>query len=138
TKEVADVEPGTFVHKVNTSFAVDWKHVKSVSEQDSAVVVDVRSPEQFDQGHIPGAINIPIEDLMEGNPKRWKDSTELKQLLADHEISKRTPVVTTCNTGRQGTQMWFTLKHFLGFSKVTVYEGSWMDWKGRGISLTAE
>jgi len=34
-----------------------------------AVWVDVREPDQYAQGHIPGAINIPLSAL----PKRWKD-----------------------------------------------------------------
>ena len=32
-----------------------------------AVLVDVRQPKQFDQGHIPGAINIPINKLNYGD-----------------------------------------------------------------------
>ena len=34
-----------------------------------AVWVDVREPDQYAQGHIPGAINVPLSVL----PKRWKD-----------------------------------------------------------------
>lgn len=29
----------------------------------SAVIVDVRTPEEFSRGHFPGAINIPVEEL---------------------------------------------------------------------------
>jgi len=41
-----------------------------------AVWVDVREPDQYAQGHIPGAINIPLSVL----PKRWKD-LPLKKFL---------------------------------------------------------
>lgn len=41
-----------------------------------AVWVDVRTDDQYAQGHIPGAINIPLTDL----PKRWKD-LPLKKFL---------------------------------------------------------
>ena len=33
------------------------------------VVVDVRKPEEFAKGHIPGAINIPVLDIYKGDPK---------------------------------------------------------------------
>ena len=41
-----------------------------------AVWVDVRTDDQYAQGHIPGAINIPLTEL----PKRWKD-LPLKKFL---------------------------------------------------------
>lgn len=34
-----------------------------------AVYIDVRSKEQYDLAHIPGAISIPLSEL----PMRWKD-----------------------------------------------------------------
>lgn len=30
---------------------------------DSAVLLDVRSPREFAQGHLPGAVNVPLDDL---------------------------------------------------------------------------
>lgn len=31
--------------------------------KDGAKLVDVRTPEEFASGHLPGAINIPVQDL---------------------------------------------------------------------------
>jgi Rhodanese-like domain len=42
-----------------------------------AVWIDVRPRDQFDQGHIPGAINIPLSDL----PARWSDLPVKKFLI---------------------------------------------------------
>ena len=41
------------------------KEVKS----GKAVYIDVRSKEQYDIAHIPGAVSIPLSEL----PNRWKD-----------------------------------------------------------------
>ena len=30
---------------------------------DSALLVDVRDPDEFDEGHIPGAVNLPLNEL---------------------------------------------------------------------------
>jgi phage shock protein E len=38
-----------------------------------AVVVDVRNPGEFNSGHLPGAINIPLGDLADELPRRLPD-----------------------------------------------------------------
>lgn len=46
------------------------------AKQDLVTVLDVRPKEEFDAGHVQGAINIPIEELEQ----------HLEQLDQDHEI----------------------------------------------------
>lgn len=38
-----------------------------------AVIVDVRTPEEFKSGHIKGALNIPLQSLEKGLSKLSKD-----------------------------------------------------------------
>jgi Spy/CpxP family protein refolding chaperone len=49
----------------------------SLVKQKKAVYIDVRSKDQFDDGHIPGAINIPLTDLQ----NRFKDLPPRKFLI---------------------------------------------------------
>ena len=46
-------------------------------KQKKAVYIDVRSKDSYDQGHIPGAISIPLSDL----PSRFKDLPPKKFLI---------------------------------------------------------
>jgi len=46
-------------------------------KQKKAVYVDVRSKESFDEGHLPGAISIPLSEL----PARFKDLPSGKFLI---------------------------------------------------------
>jgi rhodanese-related sulfurtransferase len=39
---------------------VDWTEFKALYDANKAVVVDVRSAEAFEGGHIPGARSIPL------------------------------------------------------------------------------
>lgn len=42
--------------------------------KDSFILVDVRSPEEFKDGHIQGAINIPFDEILDNLDKLDKDS----------------------------------------------------------------
>ena len=39
-------------------------------ENNKGVLIDVRSPEEFAQGHIEGALNIPVETIKDGQMLR--------------------------------------------------------------------
>ena len=41
--------------------------------KNGALIVDVRTPKEFRQKHIAGAINLPIDAIMKGNIKLPKD-----------------------------------------------------------------
>jgi phage shock protein E len=44
--------------------------------QQGALVVDVRSADEFQTGHLPGAINIPLGELRENLPYRVQDKNQ--------------------------------------------------------------
>lgn len=47
------------------------KHMKQ-----GALVIDVRSPEEFNSGHLPEAINIPVDQIETALPQRVKDRNQ--------------------------------------------------------------
>jgi len=53
-----------------------------------AVVVDVREAHEHNAGHVPGAVNVPLESLAE----------RIAEVLPD----KDAPVITYCNGGNRG------------------------------------
>ena len=55
-----------------------------------ALIVDVRTPEEFADGHYPGAINIPHETILEG----------LNQL----NVTADTSVILYCRSGNRSGQ----------------------------------
>lgn len=70
--------------------------------QDGAKLVDVRSPAEFGGGHLPGAINVPVNEL----------GAKLKSLGP-----KDKPVIVYCASGARSAMARSVLKA-QGFEKV--------------------
>ena len=68
-----------------------------------ALIVDVRTPEEFADGHYPGAINIPHDTILEG----------LEQL----GVTEETPVILYCRSGNRSGQAEQVLQE-KGFTKA--------------------
>ena len=68
------------------------------------VIIDVREPEEYDRGHVPGAINIPPNEIMAGATK-----------LAD--VPKDTELVLYCVSGSRSTVSMQYLQR-LGFTNL--------------------
>ena len=68
----------------NTTLQVDFPVVYKLWKQKQAVFVDARSAAHFRRGHIPGAINVPINRIV----------MHLKDLPTD----KETPLITYCGS----------------------------------------
>ena len=45
--------------------------------KNGALVIDVRSPNEFSSGHLPKAINIPLDEIETALPKRVKDKNQI-------------------------------------------------------------
>lgn len=78
-----------------------------------AVLVDVRTPEEYAQGHIPGSINIPLQNIF-----------RVEQEIADPQ----TPLFVYCQSGARSRRaavffekLGFTDVHNIG--AVTGYSG---------------
>ncbi len=70
--------------------------------QEGARLVDVRSPEEFAAGHLPGAINLPVQEL----------DRRLQELLP-----KDQPVVLYCRSGNRSGRAAGMLKK-AGYERV--------------------
>lgn len=89
-------------------------------QKDQILILDVRTPQEFDDGHIPGAINIPHTEL----------SDKLDQVITH----KHKPVVVYCQSGRRASVAQSILTK-AGFDQVLHLEGDIADWKAGGYPL---
>ena len=80
------------------------------------LLVDVREPDEYADGHIEGAINIPLRELL-------KNLDELPN-------SKTAPILLYCHSQKRATHA-LVLLHELGYLKVYNLEGGYAayeDW----------
>ena len=91
----------------------------------NTVIVDTRTPAEYHQAHVPGAVQLGWEKLLEDG--RLKPEDEIETLLAERGITPEKRVVLYCNTARRLSHTYVVLSH-LGFERVEFYEGSLTDW----------
>jgi len=63
---------------------------EGLGKENKILVVDVRSPQEFTTGHVPTAVNIPLDEL----PKK----------LEEMKVSKDTTIVTMCEHGGRSSR----------------------------------
>jgi len=85
-----------------------------------ALLLDVRTPGEFVQGHAPGATLIPLD--------------QLEQRLAELRGVKDKPVALICRSGIRSAQAQSILEK-AGFSKVVNIEGGMISWAKAGLPV---
>ncbi|MFA0749723.1 MAG: hypothetical protein SLRJCFUN_000126 [Candidatus Fervidibacter sp.] len=131
-REFPQVRPTRFVPKVNSQLRADWLTVWRAIKRGEAQLLDARDPKTFAVGHIPSARNAFLRENLQGERVlTWRDKETLMKRLKALGINPNKPIVTYCTSGREASQLWFTLRHVLGIPHVAVYDGSWIDWTAR-------
>lgn len=104
----------------------------------NAALVDAR-PESFYEGDekhpaaraagtIPGAVNLPHALFVKKGTATFVDASVVDSRLADAELAKDQPIISFCNTGHWAATTWFALSEVGGYSNVTLYDGSLVEW----------
>lgn len=77
---VAEVERlvRSYLDARDTLEPVDSTELAARARKGMVTVLDVRPPEEFDAGHLPGAVNVPIAEL----GKRLRDFAKRKEIVA--------------------------------------------------------
>ena len=92
------------------------------------MLVDARSPDEFAQGHIPGAVPFPFTDVSEPDqPRYWKSAEQLRVEFAALGITPDKHVIPYCSTGVRSAALYFTLR-LIGYENVSLFSGSYAEW----------
>lgn len=91
--------------------------VHELAAQDGVVVVDVREPDEYVHGHVPGAVSMPLGTIPARHP----------------ELPRDEPVYLVCAVGARSMQAAMFLAR-LGYDVRNVAGGT-SDWIGAGLPI---
>lgn len=91
--------------------------VEMMAQESNYLILDVRTTEEFAQGHIPGAINIPNETISDTEPSLLPDKAQL--------------ILVYCRSGNRSKQASEKLAA-LGYTNIVEFGGI-NDWPGETV-----
>jgi rhodanese-related sulfurtransferase len=94
---------------------------KDAVEVSSALVIDVREPSEYAEGHIPGAVNIPLRTL----------AANADKIPTDRQV------FVYCKSGYRAGVAVSALR-MLGYDNVLAYSASWLGWTDAGEEISME
>ncbi len=110
------IEPSFTVHNLTSARLREFIATRPEHEY---VLIDVRQPEEYVQGHIPGARLMPLNELE-------LHAAELKG-LADRTL------IFYCRSGGRSARASGWASRLLGTSRVANLLGGFMEWEGSGL-----
>ena len=88
--------------------------VKMMKNEKNYIILDVRRPDEYAEGHIPGAINVPNEEIGTANISELPDKSQL--------------ILVYCRSGRRSKEASEKLVK-LGYTNIVEFGGI-LDYEG--------
>ena len=107
------------VDKISVTAALDY-----VAQHEDAVILDVRTPVEYEQSHITGAINVDVQN------------EDFESLAAGLDRNKTYLVHCTRNPGNGRSSRALETLQSLGFTNLYSLEGGYVAWKDAALPLT--
>jgi rhodanese-related sulfurtransferase len=105
---------GKIMAKIYGINNVSAQQLKDVIDKSHIELVDVRTPAEYNQGHVSEAINLPLQQLT---------SEQLEKKIQN----KNAPVYLICASGNRSLWASINLKKW-GFTNVNNVSGGMMMW----------
>jgi thiosulfate/3-mercaptopyruvate sulfurtransferase len=133
---VPERRAATFTPRARTALRRDLDQVEIASAA-GVTLVDARprhlflgEPGASGTGHIPGALSLPYQELVDGATGLFATPAAIRRLLRDAGVDPERPpreLITTCGTGVSATVALIALE-LAGVHGAGVYDGSFSEW----------
>lgn len=129
-------EPGSVTVRPGSLPVLDAARAAALAAE--GALVDARAPERFRgevepidpvAGHVPGAVNVPMGDLLEADG-RLRPAEQLRARFTEAGVLDAAAVGTYCGSGVTAAHTALAL-HEVGVD-AAVYIGSWSHWVAEG------
>lgn len=108
--------------------------------EENTVLLDISPAEDYQLGHIPGAINIQRSGIINPQgvlPAMLLSPTQLQNLLGSIGVENGNRIVICGQVPFDTTRLWWTLR-FYGVEDVCIFNGNQQTWSDLGYPLTSE
>jgi thiosulfate/3-mercaptopyruvate sulfurtransferase len=126
--KTAPAASGHLTVKPAPDIIVDRSFVRGHLQDPAIKVLDVRSQQEWDGGHLPGATLVLWQNLFaDRKTLKFKSTDELRALFTSAGVQPKRQVVTYCAVGMRASLMYFAAR--TAGLPVRVYLGSYQDWQ---------
>ncbi|MBI2952933.1 MAG: sulfurtransferase [Chloroflexi bacterium] len=100
-------------------------------------VVDLRTPREYDKGHIPNSVNLPVDRLnTPDNPRMVLPQEQMETLMGELGIGNETAVVAVDEMGGStAARLLWTLELY-GHARACLLNGGHLKWTKTGGELS--
>jgi SulP family sulfate permease len=85
-----------------------------------ALLIDLREPSEYEHGHLPGAVNLPLRLLPEQGP----------------DLARDRPLLLVDRSGRRSSRAFYMLGD-MGFEDLWGLSGGILAWRAEGLPVTS-
>ena len=119
SSSISEVQSSESDSAAQSYFQISQEEAKKMMEADDGhIIVDVRRFDEYDEGHIPGAVCIPNESIADTRPAELPDPDQV--------------ILVYCRSGRRSKEA--SQKLFdMGYTKVYEFGGI-IDWTGEVVT----
>ena len=132
TKKIFSPQPLSFNSKIYSKIRIELNNLNE--NLNNFIILDARTPQEFMMGNLPNSRLIPFTEGISNGEKLFQDKEFLEKLFSQNNISKDSEIVCYCMHGHRASSLFFQLL-IAGYEKVKLYDGSFVEWQGRGFSL---
>ena len=110
--------------KIAPAATVGLEEFRSAVESKSALILDARPSVFFEQGHVPGALNLARDDF----------AHDYRDLAGVLQVAHDKPIIVYCSGGEcHDSRLVANALLSLGFGNVSVFTGGWDAWSAAGL-----
>ena len=112
--------------RLSDADTIPLAQLRSVIGDHQTIILDARASPFYQQGHIPGALNLSRDDF----------AADYRRLRPTLDAAKDKSIVIYCSGGDcHDSRMVASALLSLGFSHVRVFTGGWSGWTEAGLPV---
>jgi rhodanese-related sulfurtransferase len=113
--------------KIAPAATVGLAEFRSAVDGKSAIILDARPSVFFEQGHVPGAVNLARDNFAQ----------DYRRLSAVLKAAGDKPMIVYCSGGEcHDSRLVANALLTLGFGNVKVFTGGWEDWSAAKLPVS--